>query len=193
MTHKAAKTSSPSPVAPASLPPVPKAPSVKKDFLLFISIPAGIIFLVVLVLVVPSLFAKPQYDFIYSSCPGYECAGIVVGKDGLDRTNGWSSFESGTREGRPDPDLYYYNIRKNASKKISFAEADTYTLDSSNISPEGYSLARGNGSDGGFLLWGYDSDDQWYIKKSSLQKKPLNVESGYRYSSSLTLIGWVEK
>lgn len=170
-----------------------KATSTKKEFLLFISIPAGIILLVMMVLFVPTLFAKPGYDFIYTSCSTYDCSGgIVVGADGFAKESSVSQLYN--NDGQRVPEIYYHDIRDNSSREIEFSEASSYKLNASNVSPDGYKLTKGSNSGGGFLLWGYSSDDAWHLKKGSLQKKSLNLETpGYYYSSSVKLVGWVER
>lgn len=179
----------PSPTAPA-----PKVTSTKKEFLLFISIPVGIILLIVLVLFVPSFFAKPGYDFIYTHCPTYDCSSsIVINKDGVAKEVGSQQSDSYNSYDRQQaPDIYYHDTQNNSSRRIEFTEVSTYKLDPSNVSPDGYTVSRGSSSGSGFLLWGDSSDDQWYLKKSSLQKKSLNLEPN-DYYSNINLVGWVEK
>lgn len=168
-----------------------KPTSTKKEFLLFLSIPAGIILLVSLFLFVPTLLAKPGYDFIYTQCPDYDCSStIVLGKDGLKSRPEISTEYNNYR--LVEPEIYYHDTGRNASKRIDLNEANKYVLDASNVSPDGYTLTRGT-SDGGFLFWGYSSDSNWYLKKGSLQKKSLNLADNDYYSRDIKLMGWVEK
>lgn len=172
--------------------PVSKPTSTKKEFLLFISIPFALILLVLLVTVVPSLFARPAYDFIYSYCPSYSCRNDFV----VDSYGHLKEVSSQTISDYPaTAQLYYHNTANNSSKKIELAEAMSYTLDASNVSKDGYSLSAGSNSDGGFLFWGYNSDqDAHYLKKGSFVKsKALNLGINNYDSRNLALIGWVQK
>ncbi len=109
---------------PSSTAAAQKITSVKKEFLIFISIPASIILLVILILVVPSLLAHPGYDFLYSNCSTYECSkSFLVGSDGrikaIDASS--SSYDNQAR-----PDIYYHDTQKNSSRRIEFTEANSY-------------------------------------------------------------------
>ncbi len=158
------------------------------------SIPAGIILLVILLLVVPSLFAQPAYDFLYTHCPTYDCYNnFVIGGDGrikaADTPTSINSNDSQTRT-----ELYYHDTHQNSSRRIEFAEASSYHLNPSTLSRDGYSLSSGGASDSGFLFWGYSDDYTWHLKKGSLQKsKSLNLGLNGYDSSSIKLVGWVEK
>ena len=173
----------------------PKTASLKKEFLIFISIPVGIILLLVAVLVLPSLFARPQYDFLYSYCSSYDCNGsILVDNNGHAEQTGAGATTTNSYYSRSSPEIYYHDTRNNSSRRIELVEAISYKLDPSTKSPDGYSFTQGGSSDSGFLFWGYSSDYSWYLKKSSLIKsKPLNLGvSGYD-SQNVKLVGWVQK
>lgn len=177
---------------PSPSSPMPGKTSTKKEFLTFISIPVGLILLVFLITFLPSLFARPAYDFIYSYCPSYDCHNnYVVDRDGYLREVNVSQTLSdypGTTQ------IYYHDTQKNSSKKIEFAEARTYKLDASNVSKDGYSLSSNGTSDGGFLFWGYSDQDTYYLKKGSFTKsRALNLEINRYDSRAIELIGWVEK
>lgn len=183
-------------VTKSSVPASATKTSVKKDFLIFISIPAGIILLVILILVVPSLFAKPGYDFMYSYCPSYDCSdSFIVASNGSLKEIKSPPNNYNYPIAQP-AELYYHNTHQNSSRRIDFSEAGAYKLDSSNVSKDGYVLTQGGSSGGGFLFWGdYSTDGGWYLKKGSLVKsKPLNLSvPNYAGSNVVTLIGWVEK
>lgn len=167
--------------------------STKKEFLLFISIPAVIILVVVLVLTLPSAFVHPKYDFIYSYCSSYDCnEDYLVDDSGVAHLE--VSPDTNYTVNKP-AELYYYDIRHNSSRKIGLAQADAFKLNSTNVSPDGYSLKQSDSSSGGFLFWDDYSDQGWHLQKSSLQKShALNLtDGGYASPDDLKLIGWVLK
>lgn len=178
----------------------PKSPSsMKREFLLFMSIPAGIILLVILFLFVPRLLARPVYDFIYTYCPDYDCYNMVVDSSGIiANPNPSNPFNNSLRNGyentyrRNAPDIYYYDIKQDAARRISLSEAGGYRLNSTSVAPDGYRLQQSTDSGGGFLLWGYSGDYQWYLQKGSLTKKSLHLEPQNSYHD-IKLVGWVEK
>ncbi len=164
--------------------------SVTKEFLLFLSIPMGVILILTAVLQGPSLFAKPKYDFIYSLCQDYNCSGVyTVGPDGQLIYNG---ADNNLSAATTEPTVYYYRESLHAAKPIQLTQADIYKLDSSNVSPDGYTLWQNNGSDNGFLFWGGSGDGNWYLKDGA-KKKQLNISTDYSNGNQVRFIGWVQQ
>lgn len=161
--------------------------SVTKEFLLFLSIPLGVIIILVAVLQGPSLFAKPKYDFIYALCPDYSCDGSYAVNAG-----GQLTFQQYNNDYSTEPTLYYYSESQHSSRQITATEGDGFNLDSSNVSPDGYTLWQNNGSANGFLFWGGNGDGNWYLK-SGAKKKQLNISANYIYVDQVHFIGWVKK
>lgn len=170
-----------------------KKTSANKEFLLFLSIPISIILLVSALLIVPPLFAKPKYDFIFSYCPDYACTtSYTVTSSGTISQDTDSSDDHSYYKSQSE--LYYYDAQTNASKKISLDQAQTYQLDATSVSADGYSLVKGSDSGGGFLFWDSSSDNHWYLK-NGLKKKQVNLISStnYYYSQSIQFVGWVKQ
>lgn len=164
--------------------------SVAKEFLLFLSIPIGVIVILAAVLQGPNLFAKPKYDFIYDQCNDYGmCDGTyVVGESGtLQYEN-----DANSNAGSVRPTLYYYSESQHSARQLPQSEITSYSLDSSNVSPDGYTLWQNNGSGNGFLFWGGSGDGNWYLKNGT-KKKQLNLGSANTYGSQVNFIGWVRQ
>jgi hypothetical protein len=170
-------------------------PSHIKDLTLLFSIPMGIAILVAAFVYVPSLFANPQYDFIYSLCADYyACEGnYKVNISGhLDsdieknpKPSGYTTVSS--------PTLHYYTAANNSTRSLTIEEARRYKLNTSSRSPDGYNLTSQH-SGGGFLFWG-DYDSGWYLKNGVKKEKVdlTTASSAYYYNQNVNFLGWVEK
>lgn len=167
--------------------------SLKKEFLIFISIPITIILLVMAVVLLPSRFANPKYDFIYSYCPSYAC-NTDYSVDGTGHL-GTSTNNNNALYGsyyNNNAQLYYYTATTNSSQHITSGDASAYNLSSSNVSPDGYTLTQSNSSGDGFLFWGGSGDYGWYLK-NGLKKKKVNLVNNDNYTEGINFIGWVIK
>lgn len=161
--------------------------SVTKEFLLFLSIPIGVILILAVALQGPALFAKPKYDFLYSRCPNFLCYGnYVVG------TNGRLAYEaSDSSYGYSyKPTLYYYSETQHSARQIQQSEATGYAINSSNVSPDGYTLWQNDGSNDGLLFWGGSANGNWYLKDGA-KKKQLNLGLDSTYAGDVQFLGWV--
>ncbi len=159
-----------------------------KDLLLLFSIPTSIAVIAAVIIYLPGLLANPKYDFIYATCDDYGCSDSFT-------------VESSSGEITRDKDnskifdgesiLRYYDAETDSTRKISFDQAQSYRLDSSSRSPDGYSLVNETSSSG-FLFW-RDSDSGWYLKNGAIKKKvELSGVNSY-YSRDIKFIGWVKK
>lgn len=167
--------------------------STRKEFLLFLSIPATIILIVAAVVFVPRLFAKPMYGFVYQYCPEYYCIqNYTISSSGeiSSRTN--ESTLSTDAYDNKKAELYIHDITQNASRKITLAEANRLKLSSSNVSPDGYMLMQDYNSSSGFLFFygGSQNTNDWYLV-NGLKKKLVHVLQSSEYDS-IKFLGWVE-
>ncbi len=174
--------------------------SARKEMLLFLLIPTGIILLVGAFLWLPSLFARPKYDFIFSACGDYNCDATFttsnLGKISLSTpalgtgSSYYPSYDPKT------PTLYFYDVKQQASRRIELGTANSYKLNTSTVSPDGYRLEQANGdSSTGFLFWGSSGDYNWYLKDGMKKKKVTLTGSSnqYYYRNNVEFIGWVEQ
>ena len=161
-----------------------------KDLLLLFSIPIGIALLAAAVVYVPRLLANPKADFIYMTCTDYRCnegysvdlSGSIV-RDYPDTTNPKYYDQSAQ--------IYYYDAATDATRTISFDEAEKYKLNNSSKSPDGYTLTHDSSSEG-FLFWG-EYDESWYLKNGA-KKQKIELTPGNRYyASDIKFLGWVQK
>lgn len=164
-------------------------PSHLKDLLLLFAIPIAIAVIAAVVVYVPRLLAKPQYDFIYATCPGYGCQyNYSVDSAGHISLDDVEPFNRSDKTAS----LRYYDASTDSTRSLTVGEAMQYRLNTSSRSPDGYTLAREEMS-GGFLFWG-DYDQGWYLK-NGLKKKEvaLATTTSYYFSDQLEFLGWVNK
>lgn len=166
--------------------------SAKKEFMLFLSIPAAIILIVAAVVLVPRFFAKPKYSFVYQYCPDYYCIQTytIDSAGGISSKTNVSTLSADSYSNR-QAELYIHDIAQNASRKITLAEANRLKLSSSNVSPDGYMLKQDYSSSGGFLFYGHSQNtNDWYLA-NGLKKKVIHVLQSSEYDS-IKFLGWVE-
>lgn len=164
----------------------------KREFLLFMSIPVAIIVLVTVAVQLPKWLAHPKYDFIYTSCATYECQTTyaILGNGQLSKAPASGYDYSAGRNSTAD--LYYFDTRTGGSRPITLAAANGLSIDTSTVSPDGYTLTHGSGSSGGFLLWDSSSDSAWYLKSGSKKKQVNLAPVNEYYSQDVKFLGWVK-
>ena len=168
-----------------------------KEFLLFISIPIVITLLLVAMLMLPGILAHPKHDFIYSSCPTYDCddkyevtsTGMVekVNLRQPSRIDYSSLYDNDKRSS----ELYLYSQESNSYRRISLDEANQLRLDTSSRSSDGYQLRLAEGNSGGFLFWGSSGGSDWQLQNGFKKKTVVLSDDGY-YADDLHFIGWVQ-
>lgn len=157
--------------------PAKTAKSHLKEIVLLFSVPVAIVALLIAFVQVPRLFANPAYDFLY--CQGYDCESeFSVDSNGkiISETKSHPNFYR--KHG-----LYHYDISRDATRRLSPAEADAYRLNTSSKAPDGYTLERN--SSGGSFLFSSGYRDSWQLK-NGMAKKPLSIED-----YEVHFIGWV--
>ena len=163
----------------------------RKHFPLIIglTIPVAMVLLVAASIVVPGLFVKPQYDFLYFTSADYSMNwdfGVMEGKlENVKQKKGLPT------DGNPVPVFYVHDTQTNASRIVTMEEAKELTLDPSQISPDGFELVQG-GSRGGFLFYSGNADyNAQYLRGHGVSKR-MNVKTeGQRSYGSIRFIGWI--
>lgn len=173
--------------------------SSKKPLLIALAIPAFFVSMVVAVLLISRIYASPPaFNFIYASGVDYSSTfdyRVISGKlQKVPRTN----CPQQCTYSKPDPQLYLYDVKAQRSTEISFDDALRVTLDSSQRSPDGYRLIRGDRPSSYLFSIGpsYDSFSTMQLSGAGGQFQ-LNLASGnnpmgYSYGSyNMNFIGWV--
>ncbi len=170
---------------------------IKKNITLVIgiSIPILMILFVAGSIYLPGLFIQPKYNFVYvSSDDSYYYSQYQYSvQNGKIVRNETQRPEGQTYQPQIDVKLYVYDVAKNESKEISFEEAQNLTLDSKNISPDGFEITYGSSGEGFFLFFFYSRTDYntRYLKGHNVSKK-LNLQLSGSYYNDFRFIGWIK-
>ncbi len=170
---------------------------IKKNITLILglSIPVLMILFVAGSIYLPGLFVQPKINFLY-----------VSGSNSYYYGNGW---QYGIQEGRiikngvsqpidgyydPMPSgakLFIYDVVKNESREIFFQEAQNLSINSNNISEDGFEITYGNRGDSFFPFYYSGTDyNTRYIVGHNVSKK-LNLQlSGSYYD--FRFLGWIQ-
>jgi hypothetical protein len=158
-----------------------------------LAIPVLMIIFVALSIYLPSLFNKPQYDFIYTNIGTYNGRTTYQ----VDKTNHVIEVPVPITDlvpkptiYDPQPELYYYSETSNTSRKLTLDEAKKFNLDTNLTSVDGYEVTQGQGSGDFFFGGGYDYNSI-YVKGHGINKK-VSTPNNYGYYN-FRFLGWVQK
>lgn len=185
----------------------------KKHLPLVVAIALPIVFIGILAaaIMLPSMRMNPQHDFVYVDHSDmdkfsyepiyfrnkYAVEGEKIVRVPLEvpqRAQADSlAIPSGYRY-EDAPTLYYYSIRENTSREISFEEAQVLTVAAGPSSPDGYNVSFEYSSDGIFELFGSGSDSGYVISKGAARKSltGMSVDQNGYGGYNFELIGWVK-
>ena len=158
-----------------------------------ISIPLLMILFVAISIYLPGFFTQPKYSFLYSNGDNiYYNQHQYTVKDGKLIKNELSTAEKPFNYNpRTDNLLYIYDIVKNESKEIPFEKAQTLTIDSRIISPDGFEVVYGSRGGGFFPFYFVPERDYntHYLKGPNVSKK-INLDQSSSYTN-FNFIGWI--
>lgn len=163
-----------------------------------ISLPLIFIFIISIVIFGPSLFVKPQHNFLYTTEGTYY--GYNQGYQNTYKVENQritlDPIAPRENEIQPQvaPTLYLYNVTTNSSHQITLQEAQGYTIDAGPSSPDGYTVAYEYSHDGIFELFGSNGNDSGYfIFKDNGRKKLNGIVGNQRWDNEgFKLIGWIK-
>jgi hypothetical protein len=170
----------------------------KKNIPLIIAlaIPVLMIILVAAFIYLPGIDQKPKENFLYLSGSNnyypYGQQQYQVTSDHLIQNPAPTS----TPSNYPVPDnaaahFYIYDVTKNTATELTFTQAKTYTLDSSNTSADGYTIQQGNSGGGDGLFGGVPDDyNNWFIIGHNRSIK-LNLKLTGTDYDNFQFLGWV--
>ena len=169
----------------------------KKNLPLYIAlaIPVLMILVVAGFIYLPGLGKKPQYNFLYmtgsNSYYYYGDREYSVTNRHLTHNELPTSTQPSNYKPVGEPHFYVYDTAKDTATEINFAQAQAYRLDSSNTSPDGYTVERGNYSGGGLFFGGISGDyNSWFIKGHNRSRK-LNLKLTGPDYYNFQFLGWV--
>lgn len=155
-----------------------------------IAIPILMIVFVGLSIYLPALFATPpQFSFLYSSGDTYDYAWDyrVVGNklQRIPRNVDRKYAVPG------EPTFYLYDIKKQESSQLTFEQTQKLKLDQSTVSPDGYSVVRGNGGDGFFPFdFNGSNYNSFYLRGHNTSHK-ITVKTSDGNYWNFRFLGWV--
>jgi len=154
----------------------------KLPFIVGIGLPLLLILYVAITAYLPSLFVKPKYNFIYSndSYYGYSI-NVLDGRINIEP----SRYDNRTFR---QPTLFLYDVIDDKSTQISLAQAQSYTLDPSNKSPDGFTVGRRDSDSSSyfpfFVFGNYDTGN--YLMGKGLNRR---ITEGNYYNFKFA--GWI--
>ena len=170
-----------------------------KNLPLFIGIALPVVFIIIVSIIIftPSLFIKPEHNFVYSNEGEYSYYG---------RDRNVYAVENGqitlvpiqlaeTKKPVGDlPTLFIYDVKKNSTRQITLEEAKKLALDPGPTSFDGFIVQYKYNNDGFFELFGDNGNDNGYfIVKGRGMKKLRGLDSGrYWDRSNFKFIGWIK-
>ena len=156
----------------------------KLPLIVGIGLPILLVFYVILSSYLPALFVKPKYNFVYTTGNYYDYDINVVGGKVTINPRNYGNYSYSSNE----PNLYLYDVSEDKSILITTNQAEDYYLDSSNKSPDGFTVERGDGGGGFFPFFWYDSyDNGYYLRGRGLNKKIQLSGDSYQFK----LLGWI--
>jgi hypothetical protein len=168
-------------------------PIEKKNIPLIValSLPLLMIILIAVTIYLPSLFVKPTTDFVFmlgGNCC-YNCPRLYAVRNGrLFRNDIVSELnDKQCAANTSSIRFYYYDIEKDVSREIDYAQAAQLVYDDSAISRDGFEIEDGHDSD--FFGVGRNYDEK-YIKKGAYSRR-LNMPKPERWYD-YAFIGWVK-
>jgi hypothetical protein len=172
----------------------------KKHLPLIVGIALPIIFIIIIsiVLFVPSLYVKPQHNFIYTTLPDYYSYNQGYQETYKVRDSHIVTERVVPREKETQlsgaPTLYVYDVHADTSHQVTFDEVKGLAVDPGPSSPDGYTVAYEYNNDGIFELFGSNNENNRFFISKGNGKKKLNglIGDRYWYQGNFRLIGWVK-
>lgn len=171
---------------------------------LYIGVALPIVFILIIlgVLYMPSLFLKPQYDFLYVTGSRYAPTYTVTAEGALIEVDTANSNYPMYAENNPyeRQRLYVYDVSEERSQEISYADAVTFVLNRSIESSDGFVVEHDRHYGGGLFAelagGGSRTDYQLILRKGSVSKRmnepALYGSANFYYDRNFTFLAWIE-
>lgn len=159
----------------------------KLPLLIGIGLPVLLILYILFVTYIPSLYAKPAYDFIYAQNCSYEYTIHIVGSKIIaDIRDNYNIYQTNPLPADPGC-LYLYDVHTDSSRQISLSEADMFSINSSTKSPDGYTVEKDTEYPGGVfpLFWYGGGDTGYYLTGHGLHRGIANSSYDFQF------LGWI--
>lgn len=156
--------------------------------LIGIGLPVLLIAYVFLSIHLPSLFVKPQYNFLYTSGYTYDYELAVI-DDKLTLRQRYYNYNDPNRNVLPPPGpiVFLYDVSADKTSAMTLSQAQQYTIDPSNKSPDGFSVGRSTSDDYFVFPFFFGGGDRGiYLMGKGLYRK-ITTDQEYDFK----FLGWV--
>jgi len=167
-----------------------------------ITLPILFIIFISIIIFVPNLFIKPQYNFLYSNNDFY----YTYDQQYLNSYSVEGGHLVATRlRASPDPyvvykgenpPLFLYDVKNDSTHQITFAETQNLNIDAGPSSPDGYVVDYQYRNSGIFDLFGSNNGQSGYVISKGGASKKLHIlnSDSYTYynSGKVKFIGWIK-
>jgi|SRR3989344_6461762 len=165
-----------------------------------IALPIVFIFIISIIIFTPSLFIKPQYNFLYSNDDYYYNYNQRYSNTYIVENNhvllSPLPTTTGIKYQSDNPPLFLYDVKTDSTHQIDWSEAKNLLIDAGPSSPDGYIVKYQYSNDGIFELFGSNGNQNGYVISKGNGSKKLNGlnSNGYSYynSGNFKFIGWIK-
>lgn len=175
---------------------------ITKNIPLLVGITLPIVFILVISIIIftPSLFIKPQYNFVYSNIDSYyydyssRYSHTYIVENNRISLSPLPITEGVTYKGDKPP-LYLYDVKSNSTHQIDWSDAINLNIDPGPSSPDGYIVKYQYSNGGIFELFGSNGNPSGYVISKGNGSKKLNglYSTSYSYNSgNFKFIGWLK-
>ena len=157
----------------------------KLPLIVGIGLPLLLILYVAITVYLPSLFVKPKYNFIYTNTNYYDYdVNVIDGRVNVDPR--YTDNTSRTYIPK-QPTLFLYDVVDDKTTQISLTQAQTYILDPSNKSPDGFTVGKSESDGYSFFPFFFGSSGRGtYLMGKGLSRRI--TDQGYY---NFKFVGWI--
>ena len=167
----------------------------KKHLPLYIAlaVPILMILLVWAFIYLPSIGKSPRHNFLYvtgNNIYDVQRQYPIIGGHLTYNPTAYQPYYNPPT----DVHFYLYDVAKNESTEITLGQAQSYTLDPSYTSDDGYTIQQGSGGSD-FPFGGATRDyNSWFLKgHNRSQKLNLKLTAGTQYyPGNFQFLGWIQ-
>ncbi|HEY5600980.1 MAG TPA: hypothetical protein VIK81_02715 [Patescibacteria group bacterium] len=158
----------------------------KLPLIVGIVLPLLLILYVAVTAYLPSLFVKPKYNFVYASDSYYDFdISVIDGRVNIQPR--YTDYANRTYAPK-QPTLFLYDVTSDKSKQLSLPQAQGHILDSSNKSPDGFTVGRQDSDSYSYFPFFFGGS---YNRGTYLMGKGLNRKITDQNYYNFKFIGWI--
>jgi hypothetical protein len=150
-----------------------------------VAVPVIAVVAIAVSIYVPRLYVHPQYNFVYAENLGYAPVPCSI-NDTLPTTQISRLLPCGGYS------VYLYNVSTNTNTQITASDENSYSLDTSQASPDGFTVGPSYSS-GGPLFDDIPYDpNQVYLTKGTYSRKLNTLDTNSDDGDTFEFLGWVK-